>query len=204
MRSSQEALALAQRLSHTYTFVYALEFAARFRLLRREAQPALNLAEVEMTHARAWVCEVAGRWNSPAGLGLDPAGRGRGRPHAAAPSGGHLTGARGKLAAGRGVCHAGRGIGERRTHRRGTGHTDRSSGESAQKRGVPLRSRIVSTQRGVASPGWQEPRGTGEKTRTRGRGGVFSAGHRRRSPSTCEVAGAKGRDEFGPSLATTG
>jgi hypothetical protein len=161
MRSSQEALALAQRLSHPYTCVYTLDFAARLRLLRREAQPALNLAEVEMTHARAWVCEVAGRWNSPAGLGLDPAGRGRGRPHAASPSRGHLTGARGKLAAGRGVCHAGRGIGERRTHRRGTGHTDRSSGESAQKRGVPLRSRVVSTQRGVASPGWQEPRGTG-------------------------------------------
>jgi len=53
LRRSQEALALAQSLSHTYTFVYALEFAARFHLLRREAQPALNLAEVEITHARA-------------------------------------------------------------------------------------------------------------------------------------------------------
>jgi predicted ATPase len=52
MRKSHEALALAQRLSHTYTFVYALDFAARLRILRREAQPALNLAEVEITHSR--------------------------------------------------------------------------------------------------------------------------------------------------------
>jgi DNA-binding winged helix-turn-helix (wHTH) protein/class 3 adenylate cyclase/predicted ATPase len=52
LRKSQEALALAKRLSHTYTCVYALDFAARLRLLRREAQPALNLAEVEITHAR--------------------------------------------------------------------------------------------------------------------------------------------------------
>src|SRR5262249_42892519 len=50
MRKSHEALALAQQLSHPYTFAYALDYAARLHLLRRESQPALRLAEVEITH----------------------------------------------------------------------------------------------------------------------------------------------------------
>jgi class 3 adenylate cyclase/predicted ATPase len=48
-KRSQEALALAEGLSHPYSLAYALAFAAMFDLLRREEQLARERAEVVIT-----------------------------------------------------------------------------------------------------------------------------------------------------------
>src|SRR5437588_8698696 len=49
LKRSQEAVALAEGLSHPFSLAYALGTAARFHLLRREEQVARERAEAAIT-----------------------------------------------------------------------------------------------------------------------------------------------------------
>src|SRR5260221_4404188 len=51
LKRNQEALALAEELSLPFTLAYALGFAARFHVIRREGQKAQEQAEATITLA---------------------------------------------------------------------------------------------------------------------------------------------------------
>ena len=215
LKRSQEALALAEGLSHPFSLAYALGVAAVFHLLRREGQLAREQAEAVMTLSteqgfpfwlaygtmvRGWALAEQGQVEE----GIAQMQQGLAAFRAMGTEMGRT----------RSSCPAGRGVWESGTGRGRADRAGRGAGDSGQNWGAFLRGRAVSAegradarpvqasrvQRSNSQPIAQSPT---PRSPSRSRS-VFSQGHRDCPQAASQVAGTAGDDEPGSAVAAAG
>ena len=199
LQRSQEALTLAQELSHPFSLAYAPGTVLPGSIsYRREGQAAQERAEADMTLSteqgfpfwlamgtilRGWALAEQGQ--ASGGHGADAPGHGR----LCGPWGSELLVPQLSRPAGRGVWESGPG-------RRGAAPAGRGPGDGATTRGGDWEAELYRLKGELLLQAAHPGRAAG--------GSLFSAGPRHRPPPAGQVAGAAGRDEPEPPVAAAG